>query len=137
MNKFRKKQVIIEAVQLLEDNAEEVAKWCSGVLDWNIKGEPLIEIETLEGTMTAVFGDFVIKGIADEFYPCAPEIFEESYEEARGCIVKYCFVEEKGDTITTRRTMEGDAATDSELEVAGAFFNMLEKLVFSKHKKSK
>ena len=93
MAKFRKKPVIIEAVQLTEDVA-----WAN-VLD----GQPLpfglhrscsgyhagdrrmdyfeISIETLEGKMRAELGDWIIKGVAGELYPCKPDIFEQTYEK--------------------------------------------------------
>ena len=42
-----------------------------------------IEIETLEGIMKANFGDYIIKGIKGEFYPCKPDIFQATYKEVR------------------------------------------------------
>ena len=47
-----------------------------------MQGEVLyIEIDTLEGTMRANLGDFIIKGVQGEFYPCKPDIFEQTYEK--------------------------------------------------------
>ena len=43
--------------------------------------DPKIIIETLEGTMYASLGDYIIKGVKGEFYPCKPEIFKETYEK--------------------------------------------------------
>jgi hypothetical protein len=80
--KFRKKPVVIEARQLTVDNLESVEEWCKG----SIKGtalpreERVIDIYTLEGEMRADIGDWVIKGIKGEFYPCKPDIFEMTYE---------------------------------------------------------
>ena len=77
--KFRKKPVVIDAIQLTKDNAEEVAAWCGGVVDdyWDT---PNVKIPTLEGTMNAAPLDWIIQGVNGEFYPCKPEIFEKTYE---------------------------------------------------------
>lgn len=85
---FRKKPVEIEAVHCNEQNMpNEVARWCNGKAmphpDKIYTGGPLvIEIETLEGTMRAEPGDWIIKGIKGEFYPVKPEIFTATYEPA-------------------------------------------------------
>jgi hypothetical protein len=76
---FKKKPVVIEA-RLLEFNTgsqKNIAKWCSGKL--GLDGSVLIN--TLEGTMMAFSGDWVICGVNGEFYPCKPDIFEKTYEE--------------------------------------------------------
>ena len=59
MTKFRKKPIVIEAVQLTE----------------------LTEVETLEGTMVGYPGDWLITGVKGEKYPCRDDIFRETYEE--------------------------------------------------------
>lgn len=76
---FRKKPVVIEAVQLTPHNIEEVTQWCGGVC-----GLVSVAIPTLEGNMIAWGdkGDWIIKGVAGEFYPCRDEIFTATYEEA-------------------------------------------------------
>lgn len=82
--KFRKKPVVIEARRLNEANLEEVATWCRG----SIKGvnlprhERVIDIQTLEGEMRAQMGDWIIRGVKGEFYPCKSDIFDVSYEPA-------------------------------------------------------
>jgi hypothetical protein len=78
MAKFRKKPVVIEAMQLTLETAEECLAFCGG----KIKVHPLIGmvIETLEGNMTADNGDWILKGVAGEFYPCKPDIFKQTYE---------------------------------------------------------
>lgn len=77
--KYRKKPVVIEAVQWLGDNLVEVSQLMThGGYDGIAK---TIKIETLEGTMSASIGDYIIKGIKGEFYPCKPDIFEQTYEE--------------------------------------------------------
>lgn len=81
--KFRKKPVIVEALQWdpsTRESAAEMLDFLKGgsfQLSSNI-GE--LTITTLEGTMTAQRGDWIIKGVAGEFYPCAPHIFEMTYE---------------------------------------------------------
>jgi hypothetical protein len=79
--KVRKKPVEVEAMQLLDSNADLVASWCNGLLvrrDDN--AEPSIQIMTLEGVMTARLRDYIIRGVHGEFYPCAPAIFDKTYE---------------------------------------------------------
>jgi len=79
--RVRKKPVEVEAFQLTQDNAEVLSNWCNGLLvkrDDNF--EAYIQILTLEGVMTARVNDYIIKGVAGEFYPCAPAIFEQTYE---------------------------------------------------------
>ena len=88
MPKFRKKPVVIDAVQFDGTPGSAVALF--EVMD--IPGAKFVpapdlqtgwlEIPTLEGRMRADAGDFVIRGIKGEFYPCKPEIFEATYEPA-------------------------------------------------------
>lgn len=88
--KFRKKPVVIEARQLTAENALEVAEWCGakrsvyGDLLWGTAlpiEQRSIVIETLEGDHCGNMGDWIIKGIKGEFYPCRPDIFEMTYEK--------------------------------------------------------
>lgn len=86
MKKYIKKQIKIAAVQWTGDNLIEVAEFLSTNRNQNFvidNGLKTIELETLEGTMIASEGDYIIKGIKGEFYPCKPHIFEESYEEIK------------------------------------------------------
>lgn len=83
--KYRKKPVEIEAIQF-EDNSDricEIAEFMGGDLRVNYedKDNPYIPIETLEGTMKASVGDYIIKGVKGEFYPCREDIFEQTYEK--------------------------------------------------------
>lgn len=86
MPKFKKKPVIIEARQFnqqLIKEQEQLATWCNGLLR-GITLDPeqrVILIQTLEGEITASFGDWIIKGVQGEFYPCKPDIFKLTYEE--------------------------------------------------------
>jgi hypothetical protein len=84
VKKYRKKPVVVEAFKL-DGNALEVARWCNGyVNDDGTTGTRLeIVINTLEGKVTATDGDYVIKGVQGEFYPCKPDIFEATYEEVK------------------------------------------------------
>lgn len=77
----RKKPVEVEAFQLTQDNAGILADWCKGLLVKRADNfEASIQIMTLEGVMTARQGDYIIKGVAGEYYPCAPAIFEKTYD---------------------------------------------------------
>ncbi len=81
--KYCKKPVVIDAVQL-EDSVECMEALSNLGLDPIIFSyadeNPVLKIETLEGTMIANVGDFIIKGVNGEFYPCKPDIFEKTYE---------------------------------------------------------
>ena len=89
--KFRKKPVVIDAVQLLSDNFEDVEGFigCSSMnrhyineRDFLKKTNPVgLFIKTLEGNMLASINDYIIKGVSGEFYPCKPDIFAATYEK--------------------------------------------------------
>lgn len=81
---YRKIPVEIEAVLLAEPNEpHDIAFWCGGkVCGVGAVGEKVwIEIPTLEGIMRANYGDYIIKGVVGEFYPCKPDVFLRTYEE--------------------------------------------------------
>lgn len=91
MKKFRKKPVVIEAVQWDGKNFDEVSdftgNWHGHKLAYEDAESAAIRtgslhIKTLEGVMTANTGDWIIKGVNGEFYPCKPDIFEKTYEPA-------------------------------------------------------
>jgi hypothetical protein len=75
--KFRKKPVVIDAMQFNGKNFDEIEAFVGG--DASVKGSEVI-IATLEGAMHASLGDWIIKGVKGEFYPCKPDIFEKTYE---------------------------------------------------------
>lgn len=90
---YRKKPVVIEAVQWDGTNHREMFNFLGGentdyitasgvnfYIDWT-KVEGGLIIKTLEGEHIASVGDFIIKGVQGEFYPCKPDIFEKTYEE--------------------------------------------------------
>jgi len=87
--RYRKKPVVIEAIQF--NGLGDYLKIC----EWIDQSEstlsahemvefrtPIMLVNTLEGTMAANPGDYIIKGVQSEFYPCKPDIFETIYEEA-------------------------------------------------------
>lgn len=90
--RFRKRPVVIEAVQIDSEDYDgmcEIVEWCSsrtGAPGCRFVGDEIdgdltvIAIDTLEGTMYAQPGDWIIKGISGEFYPCKNAIFLETYE---------------------------------------------------------
>ena len=85
VKRYRKKPVEIEAIQFTGDNYEEVAEWMGksekdvGLTNCGIQN--FVSIFTLEGTMIANAGDYIVKGVKGEFYPCKPDIFIQTYEE--------------------------------------------------------
>lgn len=93
--KFRKKPVVIEAIQYTFDNLQEVLaftgkspefdSWFQSFDDYQMHVErdrKVFKIFTLEGVMEASPGDWIIRGVKGEHYPCKPDIFEATYEPA-------------------------------------------------------
>ena len=91
MAKYCKKPVEIEAIQWNGANEVEIKAFVGDsakftvISDkaWEVNtAKPItkLEIETLEGTMLAQVGDFIIRGVDGEFYPCKPDIFERTYD---------------------------------------------------------
>ena len=81
VKKYRKKPIIVEAVQNTGKNVFEIGKFSEG------KCRPVFtpngykfSVNTLEGTMEANVGDYIIKDDKGEFYPCKPDEFEASYD---------------------------------------------------------
>lgn len=85
--KYRKKPVVIEAIQIpyrdQPDHGSTVGDLFAfmGKAEWEI-GNDGLRITTLEGVMLASPGDWIIRGVAGELYPCKPEIFDQTYEAA-------------------------------------------------------
>ena len=77
--KYRKKPVVVEAVLWNGNNYKEVIDFAENKIWFDALGN--IWIATLEGDMIAKKGDYIIKGVQGEFYPCKPDIFAETYEE--------------------------------------------------------
>lgn len=85
MAKYRKKHVVVEAVKFTGENRREVLSFAMPQLSEEaLHGAEVMRlpvvIETLEGVMKVSPGDWVIRGIKGEFYPCKPDIFEQTYE---------------------------------------------------------
>jgi len=91
--KYRKKPVVIEAIQWTGINASDIFSFVGKKLKYYVdedmstayiagQGPPVcvMEIPTLEGVMKALSGDYIIKGVIGEFYPCKPDIFAKTYE---------------------------------------------------------
>lgn len=92
MARFRKKPVEIEAMQLTASNVNEVARWCGGGAIEEVSPRDhtdvyvALDIPTLEGVMRANCGDWVIRGVQGEFYPCKPDIFAATYDDPEALI---------------------------------------------------
>ena len=108
MSKYMKKPVVIEAIQWTKENDVELEHWLSKEKSVELEiddhlyvagvGTPYIskiQIKTLEGTMEASYGDYIIKGINGEIYPCKPDIFEKTYEQPKQYVDELKLVEKK------------------------------------------
>ncbi len=85
MPMYRKKPVVIEARNhtAMPEDIAAIIDWIrdnGGTATWRHDYDASIVIQTLEGVMKAEPGDWVIRGVAGEFYPCKPDIFEATYE---------------------------------------------------------
>ena len=84
MSKYRKKPVVIEAV-IWDGDKDKFESFIIGT-SWSIDDDNNeIRIMTLEGVMLGRIGDYIIKGVQGEYYPCKPDIFKETYEEQDKC----------------------------------------------------
>ena len=83
IKKYRKKPVVIEAICFTDEYKDIAFNFvtCNKYPSFDSDGRPCLRIQTLEGEMTATLGDFIIKGVNGEFYPCKPDVFEKTYEE--------------------------------------------------------
>lgn len=83
---YRKKPVVISAVRFEDTPDSLVAIGRMGldpiVVSYADPAAPILTIKTLEGVMSANVGDYVIRGVKGEFYPCKPDIFLQTYEPA-------------------------------------------------------
>jgi hypothetical protein len=93
INKYIKRPVVIEAIQYTGDNLREVLDFTGKHPDWSKwfdsfeqyqdhvnNDSKIFKIITLEGTMNALPGDYIIRGVNGEHYPCKPDIFEKTYD---------------------------------------------------------
>lgn len=93
MAKYKKKPIVVEAIRWTGSNLEEIRNFVGNDLIENyIKHFDIemtlikqtltgIAINTLEGTMKVDYGDYIIKDVNNELYPCKPDVFEQTYEE--------------------------------------------------------
>jgi hypothetical protein len=77
--KFRKKPVVIEAIQYTGKNANKILRFMFPDIEPDARAS-IDTIKTLEGDMHVSKGDWIIQGVKGEFYPCKPDIFEQTYE---------------------------------------------------------
>lgn len=80
MTRYRTKPCEIEAVRWNGNNLNEIISF---VGKENLIIQTNLKIKTLEGDMTASIGDYIIKGLHGEFYPCKPDVFEKKYEQIK------------------------------------------------------
>lgn len=83
---YKKKPVVIEAMPFTRYNWDELVTFTGGnATSFNksliLEDKYICNINTLEGIMVATEGDYIIKGIRGEFYPCKPDIFAQTYDE--------------------------------------------------------
>lgn len=88
MAKYRKKQIIVDAIQWTGDNLEELCKMGDFKLNYtltnsHIPGKQALGVYTLEGICWPEVGDYIIMGVRGEFYSCKKDIFFETYEEVK------------------------------------------------------
>lgn len=94
--KYKKKPIVVEAIQWTGLNFIQVMDFVGEILEYGVdvhrsaaylagQGQPIcyIVIPTLEGNMWAISGDYIIKGVNGEYYPCKPDIFKKTYEEVK------------------------------------------------------
>ena len=118
--KFRKKPVVIEAIQYTGENQNEVESFVGKTLPGMIidfGGDPRnkvlgLEIETLEGVMVAIPNDWIIKGVSGEFYPCKPDIFDKTYESSS---IARIHNEDLENRFTYHKPREGQPETYTEI----------------------
>lgn len=79
---YRKKPIVVEAMQAVNSDSVEFVTFCGSDFEAFADDDSEIVgvIHTLEGDMTVMIDDFVIKGVDGETYPCKPEIFHKTYE---------------------------------------------------------
>lgn len=81
IKRYKKKPAVIEAIQYTKKSVEECVRFCGK--DFICFIDDKLLIKTLEGQHKASLGDYIIKGVKGEIYPCKPDIFEMTYEEVQ------------------------------------------------------
>lgn len=90
---YRKKPVVVEAFQMTKERRRDNSEWPVWLHEaWQLNinepgslhcvdGGDTLHINTLEGTHKVTFGDYIIRGVQGEIYPCKPDIFEKTYDK--------------------------------------------------------
>ena len=138
MKNYRKKPVVIEAIQITEQTYNEIRIWSDG----KVYPSPVLEpsednpsgvywqIKTIDSIATAVSGDWICKGIQGEFYPCKPDIFSQTYEPAyapTSGMTKQEFIDKHCIYISDRNRAEFSSDLDAVIAGSG------EQLAFKFH----
>lgn len=81
MPKFRKKPIVIEAMQWdgTTKSGDEIIVWSDHLVQWLAGWDARLVVATMEGVMEVAPKDWIIRGVKGEFYPCKPDIFDETY----------------------------------------------------------
>lgn len=82
VKRYVKKPIVVEAIQFNGRNSADIHEFCGDKVREPV-GKDYLEIITLEGVMKAQPGDYIIKGVKGEFYPCKPDVFMKTYEEIK------------------------------------------------------
>jgi hypothetical protein len=130
MGSYRKKPVVIEAVQLPLTSAPS---WLADAMDAGtvrLFAAGNAEIDTLEGVMSADCGDWIICGIKGELYPCKPDIFAASYDPADAATSI-----ERNQVLTPAQKPEGDEQTLERVDGAEDFENLGPPVVIAPYKR--
>lgn len=121
MTKYRKKPVVIEAIQWNGENTMEILKWAGN----KAYLYDSLYIKTLEGDHKATIGDYIIKGIKGEFYPCKPDIFEATYEKIEEGLKNHVKIKrEKNKYSIVINGQEINKIIDYKLDVAHNYTNL-------------
>lgn len=83
MKKYTKKPIEVEAIQFFEENLEDVFNFLGDFPHKYFASEKMILIYSLEGNLLAGQGDYIVKGIYDEFYLCKQDVFQKQYLEVK------------------------------------------------------
>jgi len=115
--RVRKKPVEVEARQVTEFNIGDIAEWCFGrVLSRADNFESYIVIPTLEGSMRGNIGDWIIKGVNGEFYPCKSSIFEKTYDIIEDEIVDFTFPTKTLEIVSIVDQPDGSAIVSFDMD---------------------
>lgn len=119
--KYRKRLVDVEAVRWDGENKEEILEFIGDAQETNF--DPELSIKTLEGWHCASVGDYIIKGVNGEFYPCKPDIFDKTYisvELGNGVTCISVVVDEDGTVSLSRK--------GSDIDVLAAWLSALRQI---------